>query len=143
MFPLEPDTVMLYNQKIYVLDAKYYRYGISGNPLHLPNSASINKQITYGEYIKKEFNMKNENLYNAFIMPFNSSNNCFNITTPIGNIGEAIGIWKENDSNFERIQGILIDIRHLMYNYLGDHKKIISRLAESIEKGIVKNNEFY
>ena len=38
-FPLEPDSIMIHDGKIYVLDAKYYRYGISGNPNHLPDSS--------------------------------------------------------------------------------------------------------
>ena len=43
---LEPDTVMLVNgaeNPVYVLDAKYYKFGWSGNPGHLPESTSINK----------------------------------------------------------------------------------------------------
>lgn len=50
-YALEPDTIMLCNGKIYVIDAKYYRYGVTGISSHLPESSSINKQITYGEYI--------------------------------------------------------------------------------------------
>ena len=41
-YALEPDTIMLHGDKIYVLDAKYYRYGITGQPKHLPESTSIN-----------------------------------------------------------------------------------------------------
>ena len=48
---LEPDSIMLHDGKIYVLDAKYYKFGLTGNPKDLPESSSINKQITYGEYI--------------------------------------------------------------------------------------------
>ena len=48
---LEPDTIMVVGGKVFVLDAKYYRYGHTKNAQHLPQSSSINKQITYGEYI--------------------------------------------------------------------------------------------
>ena len=48
---LEPDTTMLHDNKIYVIDAKFYKFGVSGNPGDSPESSSINKQITYGEYI--------------------------------------------------------------------------------------------
>lgn len=41
--PLIPDSIMIYNGKTYVLDAKFYRYGYSGNPEHLPNGQDINK----------------------------------------------------------------------------------------------------
>ena len=36
---LEPDTIMLYKDKIYILDAKYYKYGVTQNPLHLSDRA--------------------------------------------------------------------------------------------------------
>ena len=45
--PLIPDTIMVFNGKTYVLDAKLYRYGYSGVADHLPNGPDINKQITY------------------------------------------------------------------------------------------------
>ena len=44
--PLMPDTIMIYNDKYYILDAKCYKYGRTGIPDHLPNGSSINKQIT-------------------------------------------------------------------------------------------------
>lgn len=37
--------------KAFALDAKYYRFGATGNPKHLPPSSSINKQIAYGEHV--------------------------------------------------------------------------------------------
>ena len=46
---LEPDTVMKLNGKFYILDAKYYKFGITGLPMHLPATSSIQKQITYGD----------------------------------------------------------------------------------------------
>lgn len=67
---LEPDSIMLHDGKVYVLDAKYYKYGWSGAPGHLPESTSINKQITYGEYIAKSEKFLKEGqhptVYNAF-----------------------------------------------------------------------------
>ena len=53
---LRPDTIMITNrgkpnQKIFVLDSKYYRYGATKNPNHLPDSASVVKQLAYAEYI--------------------------------------------------------------------------------------------
>lgn len=141
-FPLEPDSIMIHNNKIYVLDAKYYRYGISENPNHLPDSASINKQITYGEYIYKQRNISNECLYNAFIIPYNASKNFFGFNEPFGNIGEAIGDWKDNSYYYERIQGIVVDTRYLMYNYTGNTKNSIISLAESIEAAINENDRF-
>ena len=128
---------MIYNGKVYVLDAKLYRYGYSGNPDHLPNGPDINKQITYGEYIERAKGVPSENLYNAFIMPFNREDNTFfemgadgnpipRVTDNIGNIGEAVG-----DA---RVQGIVVDTRFLMYNYIGMPDQQKRQLAEAIEK---------
>lgn len=135
---LEPDTIMLYNGNIYVLDAKYYRFGITGNLDDLPTSSSISKQITYGEYIhtQQKFKEKYGNdvpVYNAFIMPYNACDNLFDSNDIYTNIGEATGDWKTDGHNYERVQGIVIDIRYLMYHYTGKTSKQIINLAQSIE----------
>lgn len=143
-----PDSIMLYNDKVYILDAKLYRYGCSDleNPDLLPNSSDINKQITYGEYIERVKNIPEDKLYNAFIMPFNKQNNFFgkidskgnyvpDVTDEIANIGEATGDWKNNSNKkYERIQGIVMDTRFLMYNYLCMSEEKKQLLATSIEK---------
>lgn len=138
--PLQPDTIMIYGDKIYVLDAKYYKYGATKNPDDLPNAASINKQITYGEYIYQTQSMQNENLYNAFLMPYNMADNMFDFTEPYENVGEAYGEWKGDNHYYERIQGILVDVRYLMYHYTGNPKRNIMKLAASIEKALKENN---
>lgn len=138
--PLQPDTIMVYRDKYYVLDAKLYRYGWTANPEHLPNGSDINKQITYGEYIKRTQNLPNERLYNAFIMPYNKNNNLFMINGNMGNIGEAVGDWRGNTQNYERIQGIVIDTRYLMYNYIGTSEQQKKELAECIEKVLTRNS---
>lgn len=140
-YPLEPDSIMIYKDKYYVLDAKYYRYGITREPKHLPNSSSINKQITYGEYIQRQRNLSNESLFNAFIMPYNMANNHFGLSEPFGNIGEAVGEWKTNKLNYERIQGIVVDTRYLMHHYRGNPQKSIEALSQSIEEAFTTKNE--
>lgn len=131
--PLMPDTIMIYNDKYYVLDAKCYKYGWTGIPDHLPDGSSINKQITYGEYLEKHKGIENDSLFNAFIMPFNMAKNYFEINNFVGNIGEAVGDWRDNKKNYERIQGIVMDTRHLMYHYSGKPMKEKIALAECIE----------
>ena len=39
-------------------DAKYYKYGVTGNTRDLPESTSINKQITYGIHGSNEKKFK-------------------------------------------------------------------------------------
>ena len=128
-----PDSIMIYNDKFYVLDAKYYRYGFTGNVDHLPNSADINKQITYGEYIYNNFQIYEYKLFNAFLLPYNMNDNPFNLRAIFGNIGEAVGGWRKNDKFFERIQGIVIDTRFLMYNYLRMSDRYKQELSNTIE----------
>lgn len=136
--PLQPDTIMIYGDKYYVLDAKLYRYGWDPKPEHLPNSADINKQITYGEYIEQTKSLPNEKLYNAFIMPYNKENNLFMLNSNFGNIGEAVSDWKPNVKNYERIQGIVVDTRYLMYNYIGTSDQQKKEMAGCIEKVLTR-----
>jgi len=136
---LEPDTIMLVGNKIYVLDAKYYKYGITGFPVHLPESSSINKQITYGEYIATEQKFKDEfgediTVYNAFLMPFDRTKKYFPTPSTMKNIGESTGDWKGNDKEYERVQGILIDVRSLMHNVMRQNHGEILRLCNEIER---------
>ena len=135
--PLQPDSIMIYKDKIYVIDAKYYRYGCTGNPEHLPNSSDINKQITYGEYIETKKNISNDSLYNCFIMPFDKRNNIFGLDSNIGNVAEAFGEWRDRGhcfKNYERIQGIVMDTRFLMHNYMISSSKYKELLIASINK---------
>lgn len=141
--PLYPDSIMLYGDKYYVLDSKFYRYDWTANPDHLPNGTDINKQITYGEYIERTRNLPNERLFNAFIMPFNKNDNLFRISSNIGNIGEAVGDWRYDNSKhdmkyYERIQGIVVDTRYLMYNYIGTPESQKKELAECIERVMLR-----
>lgn len=135
-FPLVPDTIMIWDEKIYVLDAKYYNYGVTGNADHLPDSSSINKQITYGEYVAKQ--RQDQNVFNAFLIPYNSKENVFGMHTMFANIGMTVGDWKDNTHNYEKVQGILVDTRYLMYHY--ESKDNICALAESIQVALRVNN---
>ena len=110
--PLMPDTIMIYNGKYYVLDAKCY---------------------TYGEYLEKHKGVDADSLFNAFIMPYNMADNSFDLTETVGYIGEAVGNWRKNTKHYERIQGIVMDTRYLMYHYMGNPMKEKVALAECIE----------
>lgn len=131
--PLIPDTIMIYNGNFYVLDAKYYRYGSSGNPEHLPNSTDVNKQITYGKYIAQYHHIPNDRLFNAFLIPYNMKNNPFGLELTFVNFGEAVGDWNENIYYYERVQGIVVDTRFLVYNYMTISEKYKNELATCIE----------
>jgi hypothetical protein len=73
---LEPDSIMKIDDKYYVLDAKYYQFGVTGDPNDLPATSSIQKQITYGKYIAEHYCKDSEDsVCNAFIMPFHAADN--------------------------------------------------------------------
>lgn len=136
---LEPDTIMLCNNDVYVLDAKYYKCGATKRAVDLPESTSINKQITYGEYIdeQKKFRQKygdNMKVYNAFLMPFNSKSDKWMTEDKVIRIGQAYGDWKTNLKSYEKVQGIVVDIKFLMKLSSRQNEEEIRVLADKIAK---------
>lgn len=132
---LQPDTIMKKND-IFVIDAKYYKYGVTGNPFHLPNSSSINKQITYGEYIANNPALSEQaKVYNAFLMPFGKNNSNFNTDSNYLLIGTAKSEWKTNNDSYESVQGVLVDTKHLMSIKLSFHDFEQSELSKIIQQG--------
>ena len=47
-------------------------------------------------------------------------------------IGSASGNWKQNEKTYEHVQGILIDVKHLMKVGVRSDVDEISRLAQLI-----------
>lgn len=137
---LEPDSIMIYNGKYYVLDSKYYRYGVYPElgPQALPQSSDINKQITYGQFVARRKVSPGTEVFNAFIMPFNMYNNIFGSVVEYINVAEARGDWIEKPEIFERVQGIVVDTRYILKNYDGNHDFDKKRLSEEIEKVLTK-----
>lgn len=138
---LRPDTIMITdkgteNQKTFVLDSKYYRYGESRQLNHLPMSGSIIKQIAYAEYIEKKENRgelkhKSKMIYNAFIMPYESKKADENMKF----VGSAYTDYKTGDKSYCKIKAILVDTKWLMENH-NRNDKMIKELAELIERGM-------
>lgn len=135
---LEPDTIMLYGNNVYILDAKYYKYGVTGMAWDLPGSTSVNKQITYGEYVANEQKLKRVHgndmkVYNAFLMPYDSLKSKSTDNPEMVKIGEAMSNWKNNSEEYQKIQGILIDVKTLMNINVRQEIKEIEKLAKLIE----------
>lgn len=132
---LMPDTVMVYRGNVYVLDAKYYRYGATFRPGDLPESSSVHKQITYGEYIAMQRRFRERygegfQIYNAFLMPYHAADP----GQPLLRIGEAVSDWKSNEKSYERVQGILVDVKYLMQCRAGADAQECMRLADCIRE---------
>lgn len=104
--------------------------------MDLPQSASINKQITYGEYVAtqekfKELHGEGFKVYNAFLMPFAAEDE----TCPVVKIGEAHADWKSGNHTYETVHGILVDVKHLMKIGTREDEEEIERLAGMIKGG--------
>ncbi len=129
---LKPDTIMLWkDDNAYVLDSKYYKYGSTGKPEDLPQSASVSKQIIYGEHIANNWDF--EHVYNAFILPFDAGERN---AEKIKYIGYAGSDWKSNDKTYEKILGYLLDVKYLMEKSTEKDDEEIKKLAEQIKSDV-------
>lgn len=136
---LRPDTIMVNKNNVYVLDSKYYKFGITFNPIHLPNTSSIQKQITYAENIDNNYNYNN--VFNAFIIPYNKLNNKNNLKNNIQYVGYAESDWKKNvDITYEGISLILVDTKYLIDCYTknkkGNQDKLIIEIMKINKSGL-------
>ena len=113
---LRPDTVLEVEKDLYILDSKYYKYGITKNPSDLPSTDSIQKQITYGDHAKNKI-QKHEKIFNAFIIPYNKHNNKFGLEKNIEYVGFAESSWRNSKELYDHISVILIDTKFLIDCY--------------------------
>lgn len=143
---LRPDTIRLVplagdvtgTEKVaYVLDAKFYHFGTTGNESDLPTTTSIQKQITYGDNIICNLR-KAENIqyvYNAFILPYNKHNNKFGYTEDLEYVGYSEANWRNDGLSHTRICAFLIDTKHLISAWAqGNCEADIQKLIFEIEK---------
>lgn len=133
---LEPDTIIIRNNNAYILDAKYYKYGITRYVGDLPHTDSIQKQITYGEYLRSPNSrvptgqsIDYDEIYNAFIMPFD----CNGSKDKYEFVGIATADWKDSQCNYEKVVGLLLDTRHLIESYARYNLREIDRIIQKIE----------
>lgn len=131
---LRPDTIMIpkSEKNVYILDAKYYQY-----PRTLPGSGSILKQIAYAEFI--ETKLKEEKIYNAFILPYAADYGCNTESTcRLEKFGYAECEWRKADAQnaktYEQIHGILLDVRSIMKRHPKSSDKDIEELAKLISR---------
>ena len=141
---LHPDTVLeqtLENcqKNLYILDAKYYRYGTTFLTKHIPETTSIQKQITYGEYVKMMKPGEYEEIYSAFVMPYSKNTNIHKdkFNKNIEFIGVARAKWIDSKGETSRnIAGILLDTNFLINHWINKNQDNINDMIEIIEDNI-------
>lgn len=142
---LRPDTIMVMGEGVYILDSKYYKYGLTGFNSHLPGAESVCKQMAYAEYVEthwKEILEENgdpstplhfaqddtspKRIYNVFIMPYCVDAGKWNeIATAsprndvyaMKRVGYIYGDWKDCKKPYHKIACILLDTKSVMQNY--------------------------
>ena len=133
-----PKTYLFDNttKTAYVLDAKFYRYGTTGNPSDLPETTSIQKQITYATHIKTNISKEEEqieHIHNAFVLPYNKNNNKFKFKNNLEYIGYSKANWVEKDDYKSVVHAFLIDTKHLISSWSqGNCKEDIDNLIKVI-----------
>lgn len=153
---LRPDTIVHKTrngkQYTYILDAKMYKYGglehldkkIDG----LPNTSSIQKQITYGDEVKKI----EKYVRNAFILPYNKELDRFKYGNDaimldkqrnLAYIGFATSSWRKNDDDHAYVFSFLIDFNYLLNNYQKKNDNETLILFDAIEKKLDKKSELF
>lgn len=139
---LRPDTILKKDGATYILDAKMYQYGVTKDVRDLPETQSIQKQITYGDYA---YHQLNENkVRNAFILPYNKKLKCFvedanTLKYNDGNLayfGQAYTDWRntEDQKDYENVYAFGIDFNYLLKNYNKPDYVIIDSLCSKIEE---------
>lgn len=139
---MEPATyiVNVKTRTAYVLDAKYYRYGTTGIIKDLPETTSIQKQVTYGDNLFKNFGDINvEKIRSAFVLPFNKEKKSFDNLRNEKNdnmiyLGFAKANWRNGDEH-EVVHAFLIDTKHLISSWsYGNCQDDIECLIADIQK---------
>ena len=141
---LRPDTILVNEidgkKNAYILDSKYYRYGTTGDENDLPGTSSIQKQISYGDFVKNSKKDEHfDNIYNAFLLPFNKSEEIFKSNENMVYIGFAKTDTNDNRFKHEVVHSFLIDLKHVIdtWNHIY-HEEDVKVLVEEIEKGSLK-----
>lgn len=137
---LRPDSILIKDEIAYILDSKYYRYGFTKEYDDLPETTSIQKQITYGDYLKRNNKANVKEIRNAFILPYNMYKNKFNTNELIHYIGFSKAEWKDNKvEKHESIYSFLVDTKHIITHWnKNHHEDEINELITKIEDEIIK-----
>ena len=112
---LRPDTILIHNEIAYVIDSKFYRYGYTADNKDLPGTSSIQKQITYCDYIKNnKVGEEIQKIRTAFILPYNKYNNKLGLSETLEYIGYSKTDYRKGTDDYEIIHAFLIDLKYVI-----------------------------
>lgn len=134
---LRPDTIIVQeNGNVFVVDSKFYRFGFTGDERDLPETSSIQKQITYGDFIKRNVTRVHVNaIYNAFLLPYDKEREVFRSSDNIQYVGFAKSTWKDNKAEHEIVHTFLIDLKHVVKTWSRlNHLDDVAFLVDEILK---------
>lgn len=124
---LRPDAIDINGEDIYILDAKNYSFGYDEEIGTLPETSSVQKQVTYAQYLHSNYDkieqkineikkgtipQKFNKIFNFFVLPSYAEKlgNC-----EIKYIGYFEPSWCENcENSFEKIYTLLINLKTLV-----------------------------
>lgn len=134
---LRPDTIFIQNQIAYIIDAKYYRYGFTKRLDDLPQTSSIQKQITYGDYILNNNLFGVKNVYNVFLIPFNKNSQKIS-NSILEHIGYAESNWRRNNLDIDQdnnlVHVFLIDLKFLIESWYKKNSFVKNELVDLLSK---------
>lgn len=133
---LRPDTILIQDNIAYVLDSKFYRFGYTGDNRDLPETTSIQKQITYGDFIKNnKMGDEIQKIRNAFILPYNKYNNKLGFNGTLEYIGYSKTDYRKGAEEHENIHAFLIDLKYVVETWnKRNHGDDVANLVKQIEE---------
>lgn len=131
---LREDTIWKGESRIYIIDSKYYRYGLDNDNTFLPKTSDIHKQIVYGDYVFNKL-LKEENkkydIYNVFIIPSNKDE-----------FLEYKGYTKmkllDDDKDYKYVYLLFINMNELIDKYFKKEYNLIDKMIKVIEDNKIK-----
>lgn len=141
---LRPDTIYIKKDEIFIIDSKMYSYGITGLLKNLPNTSSMQKQITYGDFVKNNL-CPGAKVRNVFIIPYNKNTDKFIekdnfVKYYNGNliyIGKAYVDWRnDNKQEHDYIFTFMIDFNYLLKNYKTKDLRIINKICQHVDQNL-------
>lgn len=106
--PLKPDIILREQNNLYVIDAKYFKYGLTFLEKDLPGSSDISKQFNYSSYIANKNSIDESMIQDIFLIPYNSNSK---------DLFKYIGYATIDSHPGRKIHSLLVDIKTIMKLY--------------------------